>query len=233
MNPDIMDKLKKESTLVIILIFVAFFLFFFRLGAPSFFETDEVIYSQIAREIKITGDWLTLHFRSQKWFIHPPMYMWLVTLSSFIFGENEFNSRLWCALFGIASVYLTFLLGKKMFNSKVGILAGFILATSFQFIIQSRLAIFDVPLVFFIILSIYFFFLWQSEKDEKYYYLFFGSMGLATLMKGPVGIALPILVLVWIRILTNLEHSLSQFIHQVRSFCLSLFSWLLLIRDRS
>jgi len=199
-------KLSKEKNLVIILVVLSFFLFFFRLGAPSLFETDEVIYSQIAREIVRTGDWITLHLHSQKWFIHPPLYMWLVSLSSFIFGSNEFNSRFWCALFGIGLVYLTYLLGKKMFRNGVGILAGFILATSFQFIIQSRLAIFDVPLAFFMVLSIYLFLCSLKKDKENYYYMFFAAMGLGTLMKGPVALLLPLMVLVpYLAITKNLK----------------------------
>ncbi|MFC1559661.1 ArnT family glycosyltransferase [Candidatus Margulisiibacteriota bacterium] len=190
-----LNTLREEKNLVIILLVISFLLFFFRIGAPSFFETDEVIYSQLAREIRLTGDFITLHFHSENWFVHPPLFMWLVTLSSFIFGESEFNSRLWCALFGMALVFVTYLLGKKMFKNGVGILAGFILATSFQFIIQSRLAIFDVPLAFFTILSVYFFFCWHRDRDKKYYYWFFAAMGLATLIKGPIGILLPMLVI--------------------------------------
>jgi 4-amino-4-deoxy-L-arabinose transferase-like glycosyltransferase len=185
---------------------LSFIMFFYKLGAPSLFETDEVIYSQVAREIVRTGDWITLHLFSKEWFIHPPFYMWLTALSSYILGVSEFNTRLWNALFAIGLVYVTYLLGKKMFRDGVGLLAGFILATSLQYILQARMAIFDIPLVFFEMLSLLFFFYWLEDKLSKYYYLFFLSMGLAVLMKGPVGIVLPLLVAVpYLALMGNLK----------------------------
>jgi 4-amino-4-deoxy-L-arabinose transferase-like glycosyltransferase len=191
-----LSKLKKEKVLLIILLVMSFFMFFYKIGAPSLFETDEVIYSQVAREIVRTGDWITLHLFGKNWFIHPPFYMWLTAASSFIFGDNEFNTRLWNAMFAIGLVFVTYLLGKKMFRDGVGLLAGFILSATLQYILQARLAIFDIPLVFFLMLSLLFFFYWQEDRLARYYYLFFLSMGLAVLMKGPVGIVLPLLVII-------------------------------------
>lgn len=186
----------REKALLIILLVMSFIMFFYKLGAPSLFETDEVIYSQVAREIVRTGDWVTLHLFLKNWFIHPPFYMWLTAASSYVFGDNEFNTRLWNAIFAVGLVYVTYLLGKKMFRDGVGLLAGYVLATSLQYILQARIAIFDIPLVFFEMLSLLFFFHWLEDKLPKYYYLFFLSMGLAVLMKGPVGILLPLLVII-------------------------------------
>ena len=188
--------IKKEKALLIILLIISFVMFFYKLGAPSLFETDEVVYSQVAREIVRTGDWITMHLFSHNWFIHPPFYMSLTAASSYVFGDNEFNARLWNALFAVGLVFVTFLLGKKMFKDGVGLLAGFIIATSLQYIIQARIATFDIPLVFFEILSLLFFFYWMEDKVPRYYYLFFLSLGLAVLMKGPVGIVLPLIVMI-------------------------------------
>ncbi len=187
---------KKEKVLLPILMVISFVLFFYKLGAPSLFETDEVIYSQAAREIVRSGDWLTLHLFGHNWFIHPPFYMWLTALSSYIFGVNEFNTRLWSALFAVGLVYVTYLLGKKMYKDGTGILAGFIIATSLQYILQARMAIFDIPLVFFEMLALLFLFYWMEDRLPRYYYLFFLSMGLAVFMKGPVGVLLPLLVII-------------------------------------
>lgn len=189
-------KIGKDKMLLILLLVISVAMFFYRLGAPSLFETDEVIYSQVAREIVRSGDWITLHLFSKNWFIHPPFYMWLTAASSYIFGDTEFNTRLWNALFAVGLVFITYLLGKKMFRDGVGLLAGFILATTLQYILQARFAIFDIPLVFFMTLSLLFFFYWLEDKKPGYYYLMFLAMGLATFMKGPVGILLPLLVMV-------------------------------------
>jgi len=188
--------LKLERSLLVLLLIMSFFLFFYKLGAPSYFETDEIIYSQVAREIVSTGDWVTLHLFTKNWFIHPPMYMWLVASSSRVLGDNEFNTRIWVAIFSVGLIFVTYLLGRRMFRNGVGLLAAFILATSLQYILQARIAIFDIPLVFFIILSLLFFLNWMEDRRPRDLYLFFLSMGLAMLMKGPVGVLLPMLVII-------------------------------------
>lgn len=191
----ISNLLKKDKLLLIFLIGMSLFLFFYKIGAASLFETDEVIYSQVAREIVRTGDWITLHLFSKNWFIHPPFYMWLTAASSYIFGVNEFNTRLWNALFAVGLVFVTYLLGKKLFKGGVGLLAGFILATSLQYILQARLAIFDIPYIFFITIGIYLLLCYFDDGKDLEYYAAFLMLGLSIFMKGPIGLLLPLLIL--------------------------------------
>ena len=186
---------RKELAYILILIFLSLFLFTFKLGEPSLFETDEYIYTKLAKEIVETGDWLTLHLDGREWFIHPPLYMWLTALAGSLFGFSEFIARIWCALFGVGLVLVTYLLGKKLFNQRAGFLAGLILATSFQYIIQSRLAIFDIPLIFFITLAVFFFFSAYTSQQKNLYYLFYLSMGFGVLTKGPIAAVLPIFII--------------------------------------
>ncbi|OGC20735.1 hypothetical protein A2292_06865 [candidate division WOR-1 bacterium RIFOXYB2_FULL_46_45] len=180
---------------MIILIFISIFLFTFGLGTFSLWETDEVIYTQLAKEIIQTGDWLTLHFHGQPWFIHPPLFMWLTAATGAIFGFSNFIARLWCAIFGVIGVVTVYYLGKLLFSERAGFYSGLVLATSLQYILQSRVAIFDVPLVALMLLAVLFFFKAYKEKKPGFYWLFYLFMGLAVLMKGPIGILLPLLVL--------------------------------------
>jgi hypothetical protein len=186
---------QKEKLILAGLLILSFLMFFYKLGASTFFGADEVVYNQIAKEMVQSGDWLTLHLFGSKWFMNPPFYMWLVSASSLIFGFTEFNARLWNSMFAVGLVYITYLLGKKMFGNGVGLMAAAILATSVQYIIQARTATFDIPLVFFMMLSLYFFFRWSEGKLQRYYYLFFVSLGLGLLMKGLIGPVLPLLVI--------------------------------------
>jgi 4-amino-4-deoxy-L-arabinose transferase-like glycosyltransferase len=186
--------IKKEKFLLCVLLFISFFMYFHNLGAPSLFETDEVIYNQVAREIVRTGDWMTMHLYGKNWFIHPPLYMWLTAASSYVFGINEFNVRLWNALMAVGLVFVTYLLGKKLYKDGVGLLGAFILATTMQYIVQAHLAIFDIPYVLFMFLGILSLFYSIEDKLYRYYYLAFLFFGLSMLMKGPVGLLLPFLI---------------------------------------
>jgi len=187
---------KRDYFLLILLVLLCLFLFVFKLGEPSLWNMDEPIYGEVAKEILKLGDWITLHFNYQEWFDKPPLYIWLTALTFKAFGWNEFTTRIWSSLFGIGGVVVVYFLGKSIFEKKTGFFSALILATSLQYIIQSRLALLDVPLSFFISLSILFFYLGYKTYEKRWYYLLsFIFMALATLTKGPIGVLLPGLII--------------------------------------
>ncbi len=189
------DIFYEDWFLVTILIALCIYLFIFKLGISSLWNMDEPIYGEVSKEILKLGDWVTLHFNYQEWFDKPPLYMWLTAINFKIFGWSEFTVRIWSALFGIGGVITVYFLGKNIFNRRVGFLSALILSTSVQYIIQSRLALLDVPLNFFISLSILFFYLGYTMPNKRWcYLLFYLSLALATLTKGPIGIIIPALI---------------------------------------
>lgn len=185
-----------ETFLIIILIILSSYLFVFKLGGPSLWETDEPIYGEVAKEILKTGDWINLHFNYKVWLDKPPLYMWFTAFFYRLFGASEFTTRITSALFGIGQVIVVYLFGRILFSKRAGFFCAIVLATSLQFIIQSRLALLDVPLSFFISLSILFFYLGLINPDKSRYYIFSSvCMGLATLTKGPIGVLIPALII--------------------------------------
>jgi len=184
------NKKNQGKIFFLILLLLTGFLFFYNLGNHSLWDADEPIYTEIAREMTVTGDWLTLHLNNERWFCHPPLYMWLTAITSNIFGWSEFAARFWSALFGLMIIMLVFLLGRALYNSEAAFWGGVFLLTSLQFFIHSRLAHLDTAFVFFMTLSLYFF--WLGYKhNEKFYWAMWLSMGGATLAKGPAGLVLP------------------------------------------
>ena len=75
-----MPRLTDKTTLVLLLLFAGT-LFFFRLGAPGFFDADEPAYAQAAREMREGGDWVTPHFNGRPRFDKPPLFYYLIMLS--------------------------------------------------------------------------------------------------------------------------------------------------------
>lgn len=181
----------KNKNLVLTLILFSSILFFFKLGAFSLYDAAETTYGEFIKQIRLTGDWITMHYNGEIIFDKPPLYFWLGTLATYIFGFNEFSIRFWAALGGVLTVITTFYLGKVFYNQRVGFLSAIIAMTSFQFLIQSRIAEIDILLVLFITLSFLFF--WQGYQSRKghFYWFFYSAMALAVLVKGIIGIALP------------------------------------------
>lgn len=180
--------------MIVLLVAVAV-LSFYRLGAGSLWDQDETKYAQIAREILETGDPITLHVNGRPWYVHPPLYMWLVAATGGVAGFSEFSVRAWSAAFSVLTVCATMLLGQAWFGPRVGVLAGAILAVTFQFMAQSRLAVFDTVLLAWMLLAVYAFV--RGHRGERGQFLwFFIYAGLATFSKGPIGLLLPGLVIV-------------------------------------
>jgi 4-amino-4-deoxy-L-arabinose transferase-like glycosyltransferase len=135
----------------------------------------------------------------------PPLFFWLIALSSFLWqGFTSFSARFPSAFLSTLTVLFTFLLGKKLYASRTGFLSALILATSFEFAYLSTRANIDATLTFLTTASFFCFMQWyhhsrvdggqDKNKRSLSIYGFYIAMGLATLVKGPVGFILPLLV---------------------------------------
>ncbi len=179
--------------------------FFVNLGNSPLLVSDEQTYSQWAFHMIKSGDYLTpWAFGSQAmWIGKPPLNMWLMSLSYQLLGIDNFSSRLTSAMFGSLSLVLVFYLGKRLFNLGVGFLSALILGTLTVFYEFSRLAMTDVPFVFFVVGSIYFLVL--SEKSEETKINWFSILagvffGLALMTKQIQALLIPLIVFVYLTI---------------------------------
>ena len=188
---------RNEIVLVSMLLLLCFTLFFFRLGARPLWNTDEGMHASTSKDMVLSGDWVTPTLNGKNFYDKPILYNWLAALSFMLFGFTEFAARLPAALLGLGCVIITYLLGRRMFGPMVGFLAGVILATSPEYVVLSRVVVHDIALAFFVTLSLFLFYLgFVSERYRKTCFLiFYVSSGFAVLAKGPVGIALPGLII--------------------------------------
>ncbi|HYM71126.1 MAG TPA: glycosyltransferase family 39 protein [bacterium] len=164
---------------------------FYRLGAGSLWDQDETKYAQVAREILERGDWVTLSVNHVPWYVHPPFYMWLTALTGRVAGFSELTVRFWSGAFSVVAVYATVLIGRDLFGPRVGLLAGAMLAVTFHFLVQSRLAVFDTVLLAWMLLGVHAFLRAYRRGGRADWLRFFLYCGLATLTKGPIGLILP------------------------------------------
>jgi 4-amino-4-deoxy-L-arabinose transferase-like glycosyltransferase len=190
---------------VLILLVFCSLLFILGVGRWDLWNPDEPRYAQVAKEMVDKGDWILMHVNGNTYEDKPPLFFWLIALSSFLWqGFTSFSARFPSAFFSTLTVFLTFFLGKKIYGSRTGFLSALILATSFEFAYLSTRANIDAPLTFLTTASILFFLHWyqnskaegSEDKDKRSIsiYGFYIGMGLATLAKGPVGFILPLLV---------------------------------------
>lgn len=153
-------------------------------------DTAESNYALTAKEMVLSGDWISPQIYGKYWYDKPIFYYWELALSFALFGFNEMAARLPAAILGSFSVLFTFWFSRKVYGEKVGWLSALILGTSAECWILSKAIITDTTLFLFMSAAMVFFYLGYTE-DRKYYFLCYVFAALATLTKGPIGIILP------------------------------------------
>jgi len=197
-----MEKKHNETKIFILLFLCLAALYLVALGHWGLLDPDEGRYAEIPREMLERGDFITPKLNYVDYFEKPILHYWATALSLKVFGLNEFAARLFPALSALGGLILTYILGRKMLDEKTGLLAGAILGTNLLYFVIGQVNIIDMPLTFFLTLSITG--LWFGIKYERRYFaIFYLGMALALLTKGLIGVVLPGGVLFWWIVLTR------------------------------
>ena len=178
---------------------VAGLIFFFHLGAYGFWEPDEARYGEIAREMLAMRDYIVPHLNYVAYVEKPPLLYWLTTLSYRVFGIDEFAARLIPASAAMLGVLATFFFAARLMGLRRGVVAAAILATAPLYAAMAQVLTTDMLLTAFVTIAIFALMLHYLEGGAWCWLAYF-AMALATLTKGPVGIALPaaaMLVFLW------------------------------------
>jgi 4-amino-4-deoxy-L-arabinose transferase-like glycosyltransferase len=141
-------------------------IFFVHLGAASLWDEDETLYASCAREMMQRGDWVVPVFNGQLFPDKPPLMFWLMMGGFKLFGTNEFGARFFSAVLGLGTAWLTYFLGRRLFNSRVGLWAGLITASTIIFTVSARAATVDSALVFVTTLAMLCFVEWIGQNGQ-------------------------------------------------------------------
>ena len=174
----------RENLKFYLFAFITIFIFFWNFWYNDIWIPNESFYAEAVREMFESKNFLDIYYNYEPRFNKPPLTYWVVALSSFLFGLNEFAIRLPIVLMAVGSLFLTYKIGELLYGRYVGIFSFFVMAFSFQFVINSRYASPEVPLLFFFTLTLYLFL--KGYKEKKFLYIFFSyiSLGLTILTKG-------------------------------------------------
>lgn len=176
-------------------------LFFFMIGGRPLSAPDEGRYTEIAREMVATGDYVTPRLNGVKYFEKPPLMYWMTALSLKIAGVKEGAMRFWPAFLGLLGCLGVYAVGASLYGRAHGRWAALILGTSVLFYAHTRLLILDMAVSMWMSFALLSFLMaTRSVARPQSLYLggFFVSMALALLSKGLIGIVLPgCVILIW------------------------------------
>ncbi|MDP1729072.1 MAG: glycosyltransferase family 39 protein [archaeon] len=113
-------------------------------------------------------------------FAHSPLWFFLGDIALKFLGVTVFSLRFTSFFFGAVSILVVYLIAKKMFDSKIGLLSAFFLSVSF-FTIRYTLMEMDLSCLFFVLMAVYFFLI--ALEAKKFPWLAAVCIGLAALIK--------------------------------------------------
>jgi 4-amino-4-deoxy-L-arabinose transferase-like glycosyltransferase len=180
----------------------------FVLDARTLIPPDEGRYAEMAREMLLSGDWITTRLNGIKYFEKPPLHTWMSALSFAAFGIGEWQARLWngvCGIFGVLMVAYT---GRRVYGGLAGEYAALVLASMLFWGGASQFNSLDMGVAATMCLSLCALLIAQqagaSDTERRRWMLVcWAGMGLSLLAKGLIGIVLPGGVLVLYSLLSG------------------------------
>ena len=191
-----LDSRTIRPRVVATLIFVFSVVWFCNLDYRSLVRPDEGRYAEIAREMALTGDWITPRLNGIKYFEKPPLQYWMTAAAYKAFGEHEWTARLWAALTGFAGVLLVGFAGARLFGRQAGFYSATVLASSLLYAAIGHINTLDMGVTFCLTLGLLGFLLAQrgdarTRETRLWMLLAWTAMGFGFLSKGLIGLALP------------------------------------------
>lgn len=151
----------------VLLLTILAFSFFTRVAMihkPSGYIFDEVYHAVTAKLIAKNDH------RAYEWWnpppepdtavdwLHPPLAKYTQASFIYILGEYPFAWRLSSAIFGVGVVWMTALLAQELFNRRsLSLLAALIASLDGLLLVMSRIAMNDIHVVFFILMTLMFY----------------------------------------------------------------------------
>lgn len=174
-------------------------LFFYRLGGRELTRSHEARAAQNAVSIIEDGQWALPRLLDQRVELQkPPLYYWLVALTALLQGRivDAWAVRLPAAISALGCVLVVVGLLWQRGRPLAGLFAGGILATFIHFPWLARTGRIDMPLTLAVTLALAGFYLGQ----RRWSLLAYCSIAAGILLKGPIALVLPVIVLVSFRI---------------------------------
>ncbi|MEO0094784.1 MAG: glycosyltransferase family 39 protein [candidate division WOR-3 bacterium] len=173
----------KKQYLIYIIISLFFMLNILNLKNLTLIDWDEGVYA-------LQAEWLASNGNEGKPFNFqtPPLFQITIALFFKLIGYNGWVLNLISIVFSCLTIYITFLLGKKIYNDTIGLISVFLFISSEYFLFFSKSGLSDATFAFFFISAIYFFYRSLEENRKLHYILcgFFTTLTCYTKYTGPV-----------------------------------------------
>jgi len=153
------------------------------------------VQAQIARNMLVSGDWVTARLDGVAYLEKAPLIYWMMAGSYKIFGVHDWAARIPVALSAVALCLLTAAFGAWAFGRRAGFYAGLCMSTCIGLFLFTRILIPDVMLTFTVALAMWSLLRALDEEEPHprlWSLLLAASLGTGLLLKSMVAVVFPI-----------------------------------------
>ena len=183
---------------IFLLIFIVIYLI--PLGARPIVTPDEVRYGAIPAEMLATGEWVAPRLNGIRYFEKPVLGYWAIAISQKVFGDNAWAIRLPSALaIGFSALCMVLISRRCQLPRGAGWYAGLACLTMLGMVITGTTSLLDGMFTGALAGALTFFYMAWTAKTRPsrvgWLVLFGGFCGLSFLIKGFLGLAVPVMVI--------------------------------------
>lgn len=163
-------------------------------------DRDEPRFAEASREMIERHDYVVPYFNDRYRFDKPPLTYWAQIASYRVFGENSFGARFPTAVAAALTALVIFAFGARLGLARAGWWAAIFFTLCLQTCLHAKAAVADLWLVLFVALAHWagyeiwrdrFGGSWRSaalrpHDTRGWWWLFYGSLALGFLAKGPI-----------------------------------------------
>lgn len=180
----------------ILLFFLLFTLYLSLCSASTLWDRDEPRFSRATVEMVQSGNTLYPTFNGQLRPDKPILIYWLMSVPVRLLGQSELACRMVAPLATLMAAWFAFLMARRLAGPGVGVIAGLILMLSPLMAVSGTAATTDALLLACVTGAISAFLLsWLDGFKVWHIVLMILALAAALLTKGPVGLAVPVLVI--------------------------------------
>ncbi|MBI3767735.1 MAG: glycosyltransferase family 39 protein [Deltaproteobacteria bacterium] len=181
------------------------------LGRAHLWDPGEGRYAETVREMLLTHNWIVPTLNFAHYYDKPPGFFWIVAGCFRVFGVTEWAARLPAALSAALTIAATVAFGWRRIGARAALGAGAILATAGEFVVLGRSVRMDMLLALAVSGTLFYAYaLWTDDAApvgeharETPTWPLYVLPAVGLLIKGPIAIILPLLVLAAFTALTG------------------------------
>ena len=186
--------------LAVLIIIAAWLVILFYRG---FNDPDEGRYSEIPREMVVSGNWMEMRMLGFRYYEKPPLAYWLVAPAIKVFGAHDWAVRVPLLFSGLLCLAVLWKLTIKKMGRSYGVAALLVMASTIGFIGGNGLLLTDsFLLLFFTATCVFLYLAFDCQSlPGKNIYLMLGvvSAALGFFTKGAVALVLPAMIIfIWL-----------------------------------